>query len=662
MKNKLFNFNTSTKLSLVNTFTLTLLTGILYFLIPYILNYPKNTIDNDFQVQVVGIKYSMQFLILACVLIISIFLAFKFFYRNLSINRIKENNEDAINKLRKRCFNYPYLFLLAQTIIPSIICAVLLVLFNTNIELLVRICIVIFSISAIYSTISYMIGKHYFERILIQTSSMSSHQLIGIRLNMNKKLLVQTFPLFLYSAVIMILISISIMTTEKGDLLYHFYHEELFSTFSENNIYDIEDIKKTLTSFNLHSSEDEIIMFSADSGNVYYSKNPISDFLIQYTFNYYEEMSGQCFEYYGQNSQASLIKVHTNLGDYYVGIRFFVFNSSTFIPFFIVAIITILFNIFYIYFIGHSLSEDINAIVTAMEDITNLDNTLSADDLPITSNDEIGDLTLQFNAIQNLTKKHVQQIHANQDKMVEKERLASLGQMIGGIAHNLKTPIMSIAGAAEGLSDLTKEYNSSIDDPEVTSKDHHDIAHDMDTWIDKIKTHTAYMSDIITAVKGQAVTLSENESDNFTIEELIKRINILMKHELKNALIDLNIDVKIDSSLVLNGNVNSLVQVVNNLISNAIQSYNGKTNESIDLVVDKDNSSIVILVADHGCGMPNDVKDKLFKEMITTKGKNGTGLGLFMSYSTIRGHFNGNMTFESEINKGTTFKIALPIM
>ncbi len=256
----------------------------------------------------------------------------------------------------------------------------------------------------------------------------------------------------------------------------------------------------------------------------------------------------------------------------------------------------------------------------------------------------------------------MQTIQNNQNMLVEKERLASLGQMIGGIAHNLKTPIMSIAGAAEGLSDLTKEYNSSIDDPEVTSKDHHDIAHDMDTWIDKIKTHTAYMSDIITAVKGQAVTLSENESDNFTIEELIKRINILMKHELKNALIDLNIDVKIDSSVVLNGNVNSLVQVVNNLISNAIQSYNGKTNESIDLIVDKDNSSIVILVADHGCGMPNDVKDKLFKEMITTKGKNGTGLGLFMSYSTIRGHFNGNMTFTSEINKGTTFKIALPIM
>ena len=59
--------------------------------------------------------------------------------------------------------------------------------------------------------------------------------------------------------------------------------------------------------------------------------------------------------------------------------------------------------------------------------------------------------------------------------------------------------------------------------------------------------------------------------------------------------------------------------------------------------------------------MPKKVQDKLFKEMITTKGKNGTGLGLFMSYSNIRAHFNGNMTFESEEGKGTRFDIAIPL-
>lgn len=261
------------------------------------------------------------------------------------------------------------------------------------------------------------------------------------------------------------------------------------------------------------------------------------------------------------------------------------------------------------------------------------------------------------------TTQHIldmEQIQNNQSLLMERERLASLGQLIGGIAHNLKTPIMSISGATEGLTDLIKEYDESIGDPEVTNEDHHAIAKDMSEWVDKIKTHTAYMSDVITAVKGQAVTLSENENITFDIDELVKRVDILMKHELKNALITLNISINTDKNTALHGDITSLVQVINNMISNSIQAYNGKPNESIELIVNKEKNNLVISVKDRGCGLPEEVKKKLFKEMITTKGKNGTGLGLFMSYSTIRAHFNGDITFESNSN-GTTFNIIIPI-
>ena len=165
---------------------------------------------------------------------------------------------------------------------------------------------------------------------------------------------------------------------------------------------------------------------------------------------------------------------------------------------------------------------------------------------------------------------------------MERERLASLGQLIGGIAHNLKTPIMSISGASEGLNDLIKEYDESIGDPEVTNEDHHAIAKDMSEWVSKIKDYTEYMSDIITAVKGQAVTLSETTAVHFTLDELVKRVYILMKHELKNALIYLNISMKTDEHTVINGEINSLVQVINNMISNAIQAYNGEKNKNIE--------------------------------------------------------------------------------
>lgn len=258
-------------------------------------------------------------------------------------------------------------------------------------------------------------------------------------------------------------------------------------------------------------------------------------------------------------------------------------------------------------------------------------------------------------------KQDIQTIQNNQDMLMEKERLASLGQLIGGISHNLKTPIMSISGAAEGLTDLINEYDASIGDPEVTNDDHHAIANDMREWITKIHSYTSYMSDIITAVKGQAVNLSENENNAFTLDELFKRVNILMKHEISNASLTLAIDVQVPSATTLVGDINSLVQVINNLITNAIQSYNGRKGEEIKVLAQKLDNNLIISVIDHGCGMTKEVQDKLFNTMITTKGKNGTGLGMFMSYSTIKGHFNGDITFETEVNKGTTFNVILPL-
>lgn len=253
-------------------------------------------------------------------------------------------------------------------------------------------------------------------------------------------------------------------------------------------------------------------------------------------------------------------------------------------------------------------------------------------------------------------------IKDNQDMLIEKERLASLGQMIGGIAHNLKTPIMSIAGAAEGLSDLIKEYDSSIDDPEVTAQDHHEIASDMNVWIEKIRTHLSYMSDVITAIKGQAVNFADQTSTSFTVKELMNYVDILMKHELKNALINLKSQAYIDVETEVKGNINSLVQVINNIISNAIQAYQsrGETNKDIDFRVYKEGSNIIFKIQDYAGGLPQNVQEKLFKEMITTKGKNGTGLGLFMSYSNIKAHFSGNLRYETS-SEGTSFFIEIPM-
>lgn len=292
----------------------------------------------------------------------------------------------------------------------------------------------------------------------------------------------------------------------------------------------------------------------------------------------------------------------------------------------------------------------------------------------------VGILVLIKDATQHILD--MKALKQNQEMLIERERLATLGQMVGGIAHNLKTPIMSIAGAMEGLEDLIREYDESIDDPDVTKEDHHAIAKDMSNWVAKVNSYDSYMSDVITAVKGQAVNFNEVSNDKFTVGELLKTVNILMKHELKNALVTLNINCAVPESITIKGNVNSLVQIVNNLISNAIQAYiepdeeqkdnkeditekdnneNIAKRKIIDLNVTKEKGNIVISVRDYGCGIPPKVQEKLFKSMVTTKGHNGTGLGLFMSYSNIRGHFNGDLKFTSEVGKGTTFYVIIPL-
>ena len=256
------------------------------------------------------------------------------------------------------------------------------------------------------------------------------------------------------------------------------------------------------------------------------------------------------------------------------------------------------------------------------------------------------------------------EIKNNQNMLIERERLASLGQMVGGIAHNLKTPIFSISGGLEGLGDLIKEFDESIEDDSVTDQDMHEIASDMKTWVTKLKGHTSYMSDVITAVKGQAVNFTEEQSIDFSVTELFQHVKILMQHEIKHTLSTLNISNNVDDSLIITGSINSLVQVINNLISNSIEGY-GKTSKekiiNLNATYSKKEKSIIISVQDFGPGLPDIVKEKLFKEMITTKGKNGPGLGLFMSYSNIKAHFKGDMTFDTEKDKGTTFYIKIPV-
>lgn len=249
------------------------------------------------------------------------------------------------------------------------------------------------------------------------------------------------------------------------------------------------------------------------------------------------------------------------------------------------------------------------------------------------------------------------------ESLRERERLASLGQMIGGISHNLMTPIMSISGVAAALEDLINEYRESIGDRSVTDEDHYEISSEMSEWVNRLKEYNSYMSNVISTVKSQAVQLNSQWNKDFTIEELVNRIKFFNNYDYLIKKSDLSIFVDVDTNMVIQGDISNMVQILDNLIKNAIESYEGKESEhcKVELHIRKNNDNVIFAVKDYGCGIPEKIKHGLFKYMLTTKGKSGTGLSLMLSYSTIKGKFGGDIWFESKENEGSTFFIMLPV-
>ncbi len=641
-----------------------LIVALLYYpLIPTLLNYPPDSVNTAFQIKVNYFHYTTQYIAIVCLVVLALSIVFPFVFRKTNkFDKIDsldmKNNAEEIIPVVKFCFNFPIVILLAFLIIPPLIIFIGLLLLKQELVFSLKVTFILFTMCILLGLLIYTFTKMLFEKVLKKIKL--TENTYGIRLNFRNKILIQLLSLLLFTISFTFLILYSQFTQIQGDYLFTYYKQSLVESFNDKQVSSVEEAKEILENISLKSSSDSIFILDSN-GNTNYSDAELSDFFKTYIFDFEEKHDGHTYEYYGMPIQGAFIRENINEQDYILGIRYSVFTNDIIIAILPLFAIVVFVNIFFIFLIAITYGNNLKVIADNLSTISKNSSESMFSKLPVYSNDEIGDLTIAFNRIQDMSNDYIEKIHSTQETLMESERLASLGQLIGGIAHNLKTPIMSISGALEGLKGLIKEYNESIDDPEVTSQDHHDIANDMADWISKIKDYTEYMSDIITSVKGQAVTLSETDSVHFTLDELVKRVNILMRHELKNALIYLNISMKTDEHTKIRGDINSLVQVINNMISNAIQAYNGDTKKNIELILETKNNNVCISVKDYASGMPKSVQEKLFKEMITTKGKNGTGLGLYMSYSTIKAHFNGDIVFESEEGKGTTFTIILPL-
>ena len=634
------------------------------FLIPVLSNYPPYSEAIDFQLKIEVLTHDQQYILLGIFALLLQTFFIKIFFSDI-FKYIKKDPKDVTIKeteqVRLQCYKIPKKLFFVQTVLLGIVLCMLFSMVQISIILCIKFLLIYFSFFTASWVISMVLIRSDLNAIIESTYTINKNVTsFGKKTKFYKNLLLNLIPFFIFIMITISLLGYSKVTEQNGENGYYYYKQAMNDIDFDNET--LETISTKLDNIPLRNSSDYYFIigsnekkFSSNSGNA-------TNFFIEYANEFLDQTDGRVYEYYGVEEQGYAKRITLqDSSSVLIGFKYTTTNVEIMTYFVGISIAAIIVYIIILLIWTKNISKNISEISNRLTEISKKDNVINESPLPLLSNDELGDLTIAFNKIQHLTQEYITQIKDTQESLMESERLSSLGQLIGGIAHNLKTPIMSIAGAAEGLNDLIKEYDSSIDDPTVNSQDHHEIASDMSTWIEKIKNYTEYMSDIITAVKGQAVVMSNEDDINFTISELVKRVTILMTHELKNAIINLNTDIKVDENLTLNGDVNNLVQVINNMISNAIQAYNGKENESIEFTITKDSKNIIFSIEDHAGGLPDKVTDKLFKEMITTKGKNGTGLGLYMSYSTIKAHFNGNITFDTKKGKGTKFNIYIPM-
>lgn len=264
---------------------------------------------------------------------------------------------------------------------------------------------------------------------------------------------------------------------------------------------------------------------------------------------------------------------------------------------------------------------------------------------PIKSKNKRHDIIGVLLLVKNVTEhiKDLNELKAKQEIIVKQGQLVSIGEVAGGVAHDINTPISAIKTGIVML----KEMNENLPEEQL------EILGRMDNCADKI-------INIVNSMRNQIRNLGGNVNVKFKISSVLEDVKCLTLHEVNKHKAKLEITVEDD--LAVEGDPAKLSQVLTNMVVNAAQAYEGKEGGKINLCIMKaPKKQALIKIVDFGGGLDESVKPYIFKSILTTKGIAGTGLGLYLAYSVIKGNFNGDITFNSESGIGTTFCITIPI-
>ena len=265
---------------------------------------------------------------------------------------------------------------------------------------------------------------------------------------------------------------------------------------------------------------------------------------------------------------------------------------------------------------------------------------------------QLANALVQASLFEQINEQNIQleetlkELKETQIQLINSEKMASLGQLIAGVAHEINTPLASINSNNSIIEKLIKKLEQSIENPTLT--DTFKEINSLD------KEAIKRISKIVMSLK-QFVRLDEAELQSADINKEIDLTLDLMRHETKNKI-----------EIIKNyGNIreikcypNMLNQVFMNLLMNACQSIEHKGIITITTIDNK--TDLLIKISDTGCGINPEHKDKIFQAGFTSKGVGvGTGLGLAITKKIVEKH-NGTIDFKSETGKGTEFFVTIP--
>jgi signal transduction histidine kinase len=273
--------------------------------------------------------------------------------------------------------------------------------------------------------------------------------------------------------------------------------------------------------------------------------------------------------------------------------------------------------------------------------------------------------------------KLVSQLKDTQTQLVHNEKMASLGQLTAGIAHEINNPINFVYNgidtlkiSLDDLMEIVNKYNeldqANVNKEEIIEEvkalkndlDYEELIGDINHLVSDIKKGAVRTMEI---VKGLRVfsRLDEEERKMASIKDCLESTLILLNNKIKNKItLKTFYDESMPEILCYPGQLN---QVFMNIINNAIQAIpEEKKDGEIVIYTENLQENVVIRIKDNGVGMSEQVKRRIFEPFFTTKQVGvGTGLGLSITFGIIEKH-GGNIFVNSEEGRGTEFVIQLP--